>query len=52
MMKQKMNRTTSFALCSLLLLASCDLTRDPKDRLSPETYFKSAEECRVFTNQF
>lgn len=52
MMKQKMIRTASFALCSLFLLASCDLTRDPKDRLSPETYFKSAEECRLYTNQF
>ena len=51
MMKQNMIRT-AFALCTLFLLTSCDLTRDPKDRLSPETYFKSAEECRLFTNQF
>ena len=37
---------------SIFLLTSCDLTRDPVDRMSPETYFKSAEECRLYTNQF
>lgn len=45
-------RTAALSIVSLFLLASCDLTRDPVDRMSPETYFKSAEECRLYTNQF
>ena len=37
-----------------LLLTGCDdmLDRIPKDKLSPETYFKTAEECELFTNEF
>lgn len=52
MMKLNMTCKAVLALCTLSFLTSCDLTREPKDRLSPETYFKSAEECRLFTNQF
>lgn len=45
-------RTVSVIFCSLVIFVSCDLTRDPKDRISPESYFKTAEECRLYTNQF
>ena len=39
---------------SALILAGCDdmLDRVPKDKLSPETYFKTAKECELFTNEF
>lgn len=39
---------------SIMLLAGCDdmLDRIPKDKLSPETYFKTAQECELFTNEF
>ncbi|MBR1705371.1 MAG: RagB/SusD family nutrient uptake outer membrane protein [Bacteroidales bacterium] len=41
-------------LGTVLLAASCDdlLTRDPKDRLSPETFFHTEEECRLYTNDY
>lgn len=45
-------RLTTLSIFGLLLFISCDITRDPVDRMSPETYFKSAEECRLYTNQF
>lgn len=50
-MKNKINIFLPL-LTALFILASCDLTREPKDKLSPETYFKSGEECRLFTNAF
>lgn len=39
---------------SILFIAGCDdmLDRIPKDKLSPETYFKTAQECELFTNEF
>ena len=46
-------RKTVLAL-SLLALASCDdfLTRVPKDELTPEKYFTTETECRLYTNEF
>lgn len=38
----------------LLLLCGCEdlLVRDPQDRLTPESFFKSETECELYTNDF
>lgn len=46
-----------FLLCSItcLFAMSCNddfLTRSPKDKLTPTTFFKTEDECRLFTNDF
>lgn len=39
---------------ALLLLAGCSdfLLRTPKDKLSPETFFRTDRECELYTNEF
>lgn len=39
---------------TLLAAVSCEdwLVREPKDELSPDTYFTTEEECRLYTNRF
>ena len=51
-MKKKL--TIINILATVVLIAGCDdmLDRVPKDKLSPETYFKTANECQLFTNEF
>lgn len=37
-------------LCSMaLLFASCDLTMEPEDKMSPESYFKTAAQLELWT---
>lgn len=50
-----MKRTIfALSLLSFLMLNSCEdgLTRIPKTKLSPDTYFRTAEEMELFTNRF
>lgn len=35
-----------------LLFPSCDLTREPEDTLSPESYFASSAQLELWTNGF
>lgn len=38
---------------SVLLISGCDLlVREPQDRLSPESFFRTETECRLFSNEF
>lgn len=39
---------------SLMMLTACEsaLDRYPKDKLTPDTFFKTAKECELFTNDF
>ena len=39
-------------LTSVLLLSACSMDKYPEDKLSPETYFSSAEELKLYTNYF
>lgn len=44
-----------YILSSVLILtvSGCDLlVREPQDRLSPESFFKTETECRLFSNEF
>ena len=38
----------------MLMLAGCEsaLDRYPKDKLTPDTFFRNATECELFTNDF
>jgi len=49
-----MNKLYILFLISIIggLVACDDLDRFPKDSLSPETYFSSAKELQLYTNQF
>lgn len=51
-----MKRIIYLTLCCLCasLLVSCDdfLLRDPKDRVTPESYFKTETDCELYTNEF
>lgn len=38
--------------CLFLTLVSCSLTLLPEDSISPDTYFNSAINLRLWTNQF
>ncbi len=53
-MKPKMKYIYYLAMLSLLAMVSCEdfLTRVPKDRLTPESYFTTETECRLYTNEF
>ena len=39
-------------LTSVLLLSACSMDKYPEDKLSPETYFSSAQELKLYTNYF
>ncbi|MCM1177931.1 MAG: RagB/SusD family nutrient uptake outer membrane protein [Clostridium sp.] len=41
-------------IACLMAMVSCEdfLTRLPKDRLTPETYFTTEMECQLYTNEF
>lgn len=39
-------------LTSVLLLSACSMDKYPQDSLSPETYFSSAMELKLYTNYF
>ena len=39
-------------LTSVLLLTACSMDKYPQDQLSPETYFSSATELKLYTNYF
>lgn len=39
-------------LTSVLLLSACSMDKYPEDKLSPETYFSSEQELRLYTNYF
>ena len=39
-------------LTSVLLLSACSMDKYPEDKLSPETYFSSEQELKLYTNQF
>lgn len=41
-------------MLSLVLVAGCDdfLVRTPKDKMTPETFFRTEDECRLYTNDF
>ena len=39
-------------LTSVLLLSACSMDKYPQDSLSPETYFSSATELKLYTNYF
>lgn len=38
----------------LILATGCDdfLVKTPKDRMTPETFFRTEDECRLYTNDF
>lgn len=41
-----------FSFLFLFAAVSCDITRLPEDSMSPETYFSTEEELRLWTNYF
>lgn len=51
-----MKKHISILVAGLVVCALCGcedaLDRYPKDRLSPETFFRTAEECQLYTNDF
>lgn len=44
--------TTTISFWTILLFAQCDLTLLPEDSISPETFFGSANDLQLWTNQF
>lgn len=52
-MKIQLYKTSVIGAC-LLALTACEsaLDRFPKDKLTPDTFFKTARECELFTNDF
>ena len=53
---KKINKLTIcyllLATCSLLGFSSCNLDEYPEDSISPETYFKTEKELKLYSNQF
>ena len=49
-----MKKIYLLTLLSLVLAAGCDdfLVRTPKDKMTPETFFRTEDECRLYTNDF
>ena len=55
-MKKNITMNFRYMILAVMLLAltACEdfLTRGPKDKLSPDTYFKTETECQLYTNNF
>lgn len=53
-MKLRLYTLTAIGAGMMLILSGCDsaLDRFPKDKLTPDTFFRNATECELFTNDF
>lgn len=49
-----MKKTLILTILAVAALTGCDdfLLRTPKDKLTPETFFRDEAECRLYTNDF
>ena len=45
-------KRTIILFAVLLFAVSCDMIKEPQDKLSPDTYFTTEVECELYTNRF